>query len=89
MPSPGQIKAAQAAAAAAAAAQRQALTDSLAELQRVRGTGLARKLEKIGPMEEERWYRTDAELMAEIASLNRRLGNQPPAKMVVRSSKGW
>jgi hypothetical protein len=74
----------------AAAALQQTMIDNLAAVQQARDSGLARDLLKIGGFEKEKWYRTDAELMAEIASLNRRLGNVvPPTKMVVRSTKGW
>jgi hypothetical protein len=65
------------------------LIDNLTALQQARDSGLARNLLKIGGFEKEKWYRTDAELMAEIAGLNRRLGNVPPSKMVIRSTKGW
>jgi hypothetical protein len=77
------------AAAIAAATEQATLTDNLANLYALRDTGLARKLQKIGPIETETWTRSDSDLLAAIASLERRLGRQPLTKMVVRSSKGW
>lgn len=65
------------------------LQAQLKALREARASGQTSFRRKIGPLEKEWTYRSDAEMAAAIADLERRLGATRPLNIVVRSTKGW
>lgn len=65
------------------------LEAQLKALREARASGQTSFRKKIGPLEKEWNYRSDAEMAAAIADLERRLGQTRPLNIVVRSTKGW